>query len=105
MPQASPFVRQSYLQGNQLTTAVALGRFSVRQLDNRKWITWPESDRCLTESHFCRTGRADHSRYRRQRLDRRSLIEHAEHRVRVHRQVDVGVAGKELGGLGRNAGA
>lgn len=59
----------------------------------------------MSESRFCGAGHSDHSRYRRKRLDRRRLIEHAEHRVRVHRQVDVGVAGEQLGRLRRDAGA
>jgi hypothetical protein len=43
--------------------------------------------------------------YRGQRLHCRRLIEHAEHRVRVHCQVDVRVAGEQLGRLRRDAGA
>ena len=46
-----------------------------------------------------------HSRNRRQRLNRHRLVAHAKHRVGIHRQVDVGMPSKQLGRLGRHAGA
>lgn len=39
-----------------------------------------------------------------QGFDGRCLVAHAEHCVRVHREVDVGMPGQKLGRLGRNAG-
>jgi hypothetical protein len=60
---------------------------------------------CTTRSTSRLTAIAGNLRNGRQRLHRGRLIAHAEHRVRIHREIDVRMPRQELSRLRRDAGS